>query len=105
METTRNKRFSQHQLTRALNDFTEADILVAFAVEHGLEIRGHTSVWTNKLPEWLADVGYTQDELLDILHTHIADRSKPVPWAGTSSALISDANSQPKPAYDAMIKI
>jgi endo-1,4-beta-xylanase len=33
-------------------EFEGGDRLVAFAVEHGMRVRGHTLVWHNQLPAW-----------------------------------------------------
>ncbi|OGO61197.1 MAG: hypothetical protein A2032_04720 [Chloroflexi bacterium RBG_19FT_COMBO_49_13] len=78
-------------------DFTEADIIVAFAEEHGLQVRGHTLVWTNQLPDWLVDGDYTQGELLDILHMHIQTvvgryRGKVSYWDVVNEALADDGS-------------
>ena len=34
-------------------DFTESDALFAFAKAHGLQVRAHTMVWHNSVPDWL----------------------------------------------------
>lgn len=36
-------------------DFTESDALFAFAKGHHLQVRGHTLVWHNSVPDWLKD--------------------------------------------------
>jgi len=53
-------------------DWREADALVAFAKTHGQKVRGHTLVWHSQLPLWLINGGFSQDELKDLMVTHIA---------------------------------
>lgn len=53
-------------------DFCQADILAAFATAHGMAMRGHTLVWHNQNPSWLTDTSYSRDQMLAILHDHIA---------------------------------
>ncbi len=51
--------------------FARADRIVGFARAHHQRIRGHTLVWHNQLPGWLAAKHYTRDELIGVLHDHI----------------------------------
>ncbi|WP_033216349.1 endo-1,4-beta-xylanase [Kitasatospora phosalacinea] len=63
--------------TRGTYDWTAADRLVAFAGQHGQQVRGHTLLWHNQLPSWLTtgvDNGtVTKDQLRDILRKHVTD--------------------------------
>ena len=52
-------------------DFTEADAIVDFAEENGMEVRGHCLVWHKQLPSWLTEGNWSRDELIDILRDHI----------------------------------
>jgi endo-1,4-beta-xylanase len=52
-------------------DFSEADRLVDFAVEHKMKVRGHTLVWHRQNPGWLSDGTYTARQLKSILEQHI----------------------------------
>ncbi|HEV2780682.1 MAG TPA: endo-1,4-beta-xylanase, partial [Actinophytocola sp.] len=58
-------------------DFTAADALVASARRNGQQVRGHTLLWHNQLPEWLTqgvESGeITPAELRQILRQHIFD--------------------------------
>lgn len=56
---------------RDVFDFSEADELVAFAAEHDMDVRGHTLVWHNQLPDWLTSQDWSREELMDLLETHI----------------------------------
>jgi endo-1,4-beta-xylanase len=51
--------------------FEKADTLVAFAEKNTMQVRGHTLVWHNQLPDWLTDQTWTREDLLEILHDHI----------------------------------
>ncbi len=58
-------------------EFTQADRYVAFGVEHGLWTIGHTLVWHEQLPAWVAAPGaatttLTQEELSRRLREHIS---------------------------------
>ncbi|MFE1320785.1 endo-1,4-beta-xylanase [Kitasatospora phosalacinea] len=63
--------------TRGTYDWAAADRLVAFAEQHGQQVRGHTLLWHNQLPSWLtsgvADGSISKDQLREILHQHVTD--------------------------------
>lgn len=52
-------------------DFLQADQVVDFATRHGMKIRGHTLVWHQQNPKWLADGQYSSSELAQLLERHI----------------------------------
>lgn len=52
-------------------NFADTDALVAFAEARGMKIRGHTLVWHNQVPGWLANGNFTRDEIIGLLHDHI----------------------------------
>ncbi len=52
-------------------DFSEADLIVDFAIARGMKIRGHTLVWHQQNPPWLTDGHYTPAQLSGILEKHI----------------------------------
>ena len=52
--------------------WADADALVAFAEAHAQRVHGHTFVWHRQNPRWLESRSWTRDELLDVLHEHIA---------------------------------
>jgi endo-1,4-beta-xylanase len=52
-------------------DFSQADRIVDFAVQHGMKVRGHTLVWHRQNPKWLTQGKYTSGELAQILEQHI----------------------------------
>src|SRR5437763_8555370 len=44
-------------------DFVPADELVRFAKQNGMAVRGHTLLWHQAVPKWLADGHWTWAEL------------------------------------------
>lgn len=52
-------------------DFSGADAVVAFAQEHGQRVRGHTLLWHNGNPDWLARAGFSCEETRTVLKEHI----------------------------------
>ncbi|MGW4110815.1 endo-1,4-beta-xylanase [Actinosynnema sp. NPDC004786] len=54
---------------RGRHEWGPADALVAFAEANGQRVRGHTLVWHNQNPAWLADV--PPDELGAVLKAHV----------------------------------
>ena len=58
-------------LTPKLYYFDDTDKIVAFAEEHGMKVRGHTLVWHNQNPSWLARKIKTRDEAIAVLKDHI----------------------------------
>jgi endo-1,4-beta-xylanase len=53
-------------------NFDEADVIVDFAEENDIHVRGHTLVWHRQLPSWLTERNWSRDELIGILQEHIA---------------------------------
>jgi endo-1,4-beta-xylanase len=52
-------------------NFGPPDLLVSFARDHDMAVRGHTLVWHNQNPSWLTRGSYTPDQLSAILQDHI----------------------------------
>ena len=52
-------------------DFDAAERIVDFARRHDQRVRGHTLVWHNQLPGWLAAEKFDRAELIDVLREHI----------------------------------
>lgn len=51
--------------------FCSADALVEFAEANGMTVRGHTLVWHQQNPQWLEEVVYSREGLIQILRDHI----------------------------------
>ena len=55
--------------------FEEADAVVEFAQEHGMDMRGHALFWHSQNPEWLEEGvengEYSEEELRDMLEEHV----------------------------------
>jgi len=52
--------------------FRNADDIVDTAEAQGMRVRGHTLVWHQQLPSWVEGGEWTREELLEVLHEHIA---------------------------------
>lgn len=52
--------------------FAEADALVEFAMVNGLDIHGHTLVWSEANPRWVTQGNYSKAEIQTIMKEHIA---------------------------------
>jgi endo-1,4-beta-xylanase len=52
-------------------DFCDSDALVSFAAANHMQVRGHTLVWHQQMPEWLSRGEFSRDELIGILRDHI----------------------------------
>jgi endo-1,4-beta-xylanase len=51
--------------------FDDADYIVRFAEVNGMKVRGHTLVWHQQLPSWVAQGRYIREEWMNILREHI----------------------------------
>ncbi|GAA3285510.1 endo-1,4-beta-xylanase [Nesterenkonia halobia] len=52
-------------------DFEQADAVVAWAQENGIDVRGHALFWHSQNPDWLEDGDYSAEELHAILEDHV----------------------------------
>ena len=55
-------------------DFEKADILLRFARENGMRMRGHTLVWHNQTPSWVFrenGMPRKKENLLTVMKDHI----------------------------------
>ncbi len=52
-------------------DFKGGDALVAFAEEHGMRMRGHTLLWHQQSPDWMAKGNFSREEAIQVLEEHI----------------------------------
>ena len=51
--------------------FEDADAIMDFAEANGQVVRGHTLMWHNQNPAWLAEGDYSPEQLREILKDHI----------------------------------
>jgi endo-1,4-beta-xylanase len=51
--------------------FGDADEIVSFATAHDQQVRGHTLVWWNQLPDWLSNGNLPVDQLRQVMREHI----------------------------------
>ena len=59
------------QPKRNFYTFGEADKIVRYAQELGIDVHGHTASWSLQNPDWLLDGTFSKDELAHILYNHI----------------------------------
>ncbi|QBI54484.1 endo-1,4-beta-xylanase [Streptomonospora litoralis] len=52
-------------------DFSAAETLLEFADRNGQRMRGHTLLWHNQNPRWLAEGEFSAAELREVMHDHI----------------------------------
>ena len=52
-------------------DWSGPDTVVGFAESNDLNIRGHTLLWHNQLPSWLAQGSWSRDELRQVMREHL----------------------------------
>lgn len=52
-------------------EFSQADAIVTWAEQHGLEMRGGPLIWHNALPPWVEDGDWSRDELIAVMRDHI----------------------------------
>jgi endo-1,4-beta-xylanase len=64
-------KFDAIHPSQKVYDFSEADAIVTFAKQHGMQVRGHTLVWDQALPKWLTARNFNRDEMIGILKDHI----------------------------------
>src|SRR5579859_2630211 len=78
-------------------DFSQADAVVDFAQANGMRVRGHTLVWHNQLPAWVASAGLSNDQLAAILQDHITTvvgryRGRVYSWDVVNEAVMNDGS-------------
>ncbi|MCM3652928.1 endo-1,4-beta-xylanase [Metabacillus litoralis] len=64
-------KFSKVHPQRETYNFLIPDIIVDFAEENKMKVRGHTLVWYHSNPDWLTNQTYSREEMISILKGHI----------------------------------
>ena len=77
--------------TRNVFTFERGDAIVAFAAQHGMQVRGHTLVWHSQLPSWVSSIQDTTDMRAAMIN-HITQvalhyRGKVVAWDVVNEAV------------------
>lgn len=77
--------------TRNVFTFERGDAIVAFAAQHGMQVRGHTLVWHSQLPSWVSSIQDTADMRTAMIN-HITQvalhyRGKVVAWDVVNEAV------------------
>ncbi len=77
--------------TRNVFTFERGDAIVAFAAQHGMQVRGHTLVWHSQLPSWVSSIQDGADMRTAMIN-HITQvalhyRGKVVAWDVVNEAV------------------
>jgi endo-1,4-beta-xylanase len=64
-------KFGPLRPTRLSFFWDDADLLVEFAEENDMKVRGHTLLWHQQNPFWLTSGNFNRDQLLAIMEEHI----------------------------------
>lgn len=85
-------------------DFAGADTIVDFAEANGMQVRGHTLVWHDQLPNWLGKGNLTRGELRAILREHILTvvgryRGRVAAWDVVNEAVDEDEPSSLRDSF------
>lgn len=59
------------QPERGEYDWSGPDAIVDFATDNGLNVRGHTMLWHNQQPDWLANGDWDAESLSAVVHDHV----------------------------------
>jgi endo-1,4-beta-xylanase len=81
------------QATRGQFNYGPGDQIVAFAVRHGMMVKGHTLIWHQSLPAWVTALGAT--EVGAVLDAHVAAvvghwKGKLYAWDVVNEAITDD---------------
>jgi endo-1,4-beta-xylanase len=92
----------------ATYDYTGPDTLVAFAQKSNMQVRGHTLVWHNQVPDWVAtpSTPWTASALNKVLSDHIANvvghyKGQVYAWDVVNEAFNEDGTIRSTIWYDA----
>lgn len=85
-------KFGSIQPTRGEYNFQGCDSVLDFAVENGMQFRGHNFIWARFNPGWLEDGDFDSDELVKIMTDHINTvgsryKNKTIAWDVVNEAL------------------
>ena len=59
------------QPVQGVFDWVDADALLAFAEQNGMEFHGHPLIWHTQAPSWLEDEEFDRDTMIQIMYDHI----------------------------------
>ena len=91
--------------TRGRFNFAPGDRLVAFARKHKMKVRGHTLLWSEYNPQWLARGNFTPEQMSEMLREHITRvmrhyRGKVFAWDVVNEVFLADGSIEPSVWYD-----
>lgn len=84
--------------------FCAADHLVAYAEANNMQVRGHTLVWHNALPDWVTKGTFSHDEAVNLLHDHISTvaghfKGKLLSWDVVNESISYSPPYGPQPSF------
>lgn len=93
-------KWSSLQPTEGTFRFENADKIIAFAQENGMQVRGHTLCWHNQVPDWIFKDGAntaSKELVLQRLRTHITTvmthfKGKVYAWDVVNEVIADDSN-------------
>jgi endo-1,4-beta-xylanase len=90
-------KFDHIHPARESYSFCDSDALLSYAAANHMQVRGHTLVWHQQLPEWLSRGEFSREELITILRDHIHTvvgryRGQIAAWDVVNEAFESDGS-------------
>ena len=90
---------------RVTFNFGPGDRLVAFAQQHRMKVRGHTLLWGEYNPAWLAKGQFTPEQMAMLLREHITQvmrhyKGKVFAWDVVNEVFLADGQVEPSIWYD-----
>jgi endo-1,4-beta-xylanase len=78
-------------------NFSDADFIIDYAINHEMQVRGHTLIWHVQLPNWLENGSFSRDELLAMMREHITTvvsryKGRVYAWDVVNEALNADGS-------------
>jgi len=64
-------KWAYTERTQGTFDFAGSDLVVNYAKDHGLKLRGHTLVWHEQLPSWVSNGVWSKANLTAAMQNHI----------------------------------
>ncbi|HEX8922567.1 MAG TPA: endo-1,4-beta-xylanase [Pyrinomonadaceae bacterium] len=90
---------------RQTYNFGPGDQLIAFARKHKMKVRGHTLLWSEYNPAWLAKGNFTPAQLNSMLREHIQKvlthyKGQVFAWDVVNESFLADGTIEPSIWYD-----
>lgn len=85
---------------KGIYNFTDADYIVAFALENNMRVHGHTLIWHQALPSWVATFNGDKEAWKAMMKQYIQDvvthfKGKVTSWDVVNEAILDDGTMRP----------